>query len=60
MHKYRVKVLLSSYNGEKYIDKQINSILNQKDIDVRILIRDDGSKDNTRNILSKYAENSHI
>ena len=60
MYKYRVKVLLSSYNGENYIDKQITSILNQENVDISILIRDDGSKDNTRNLLSKYAENPHI
>ena len=43
----RVQVLLSSYNGEKYIKEQIISILNQKDVDVFLLIRDDGSKDST-------------
>lgn len=49
----RVQVLMSSYNGEKYIRDQIESILNQHDVEVSILIRDDGSKDLTRTILSE-------
>lgn len=53
-------VLLSAYNGEKYIEQQIESLLKQKDVDISILIRDDGSKDNTVAILKKYEENSKI
>lgn len=48
----KILVLLSSYNGEKYIGEQINSILNQKKINVKLLIRDDGSKDRTWEILT--------
>lgn len=48
----KVQVLLSSYNGEKYIVKQIESILNQENVDVHILIRDDGSTDNTVNLIN--------
>lgn len=51
----KVKVLLATYNGEKYIREQIDSILNQKDILVEIIVGDDGSEDNTLNILkAKY------
>ncbi|MBI9065666.1 MAG: glycosyltransferase [Salinivirgaceae bacterium] len=46
-----VQVLLSSYNGEKYILQQLGSIFKQKGVDVFCLVRDDGSKDNTLNIL---------
>lgn len=48
---------MSSYNGEKYIKKQIGSILNQEGVDVSILIRDDGSSDSTPEILYRLAEN---
>lgn len=48
-----MQVLLSSYNGERYIAEQIYSILNQKDVDVQLLIRDDGSRDNTKKILDE-------
>lgn len=49
-----VQVLLSSYNGEKYISRQIDSILAQEEVDIHLLIRDDGSKDKTREIITAY------
>lgn len=49
-----VLVLMSTYNGEKYVSKQLDSILSQKDIEVHILIRDDGSSDATCSILQEY------
>lgn len=54
MKKYRVLVLMSSYNGEKYISEQIVSILNQEGVNVHLLIRDDGSKDNTCPIIQNF------
>lgn len=45
---------MSTYNGEKYICEQINSILNQTSIVPYIFIRDDGSTDNTPGIVSEY------
>lgn len=51
----RVQVLMSSYNGEKYIAQQIESILRQKHVHVDLLVRDDGSRDSTWNILNKYS-----
>ena len=50
----KITVLMSTYNGEKYIKEQIESILNQSISDLKIIIRDDGSKDNTINILNEY------
>ncbi len=50
----KVLVLLSSYNGEKYIEEQLNSIVNQTYKNIDIYIRDDGSKDNTLKILKEY------
>lgn len=47
-------VLMSTYNGEKYISHQLDSILSQKNIDIDIYIRDDGSKDSTNLIISHY------
>ena len=48
-----VLVLLSSYNGEKYIEQQIESLLAQTGVDITILIRDDGSSDHTLEIVEK-------
>jgi len=50
-----VLVLMSTYNGEKYIVEQIESIINQKEVDVTILIADDCSTDNTTRILEEYS-----
>ncbi|CAM3771279.1 UDP-Glc:alpha-D-GlcNAc-diphosphoundecaprenol beta-1,3-glucosyltransferase WfgD [Vibrio aerogenes CECT 7868] len=51
-----VAVIMSAYNGETYLCEQIDSILNQSYQNFQLFIRDDGSKDQTRNILSDYAE----
>ena len=40
-----VAILLATYNGEKYLVDQIESILSQKNVNVQILVRDDGSID---------------
>ena len=47
-------MLLSTYNGEQYLSQQMESILAQEDVDLSVLIRDDGSKDNTISILNDY------
>lgn len=47
-------VLMSTYNGEKYIEQQIESILEQKNVNVFIYVRDDGSTDRTVEILRCY------
>ena len=43
----KIAVLLASYNGVKYIKEQVDSILNQKEVDVTIFISDDLSTDKT-------------
>jgi glycosyltransferase involved in cell wall biosynthesis len=56
-----ITVLLSSYNGEKYIEEQIGSILSQSGVNVQLIVRDDGSTDKTREILARLAvENSNL
>lgn len=56
----KILVLLSSYNGEKYIEEQIDSLLNQEGVEVSILVRDDGSGDGTVRILGRYEKEGHI
>lgn len=56
----KVLVLMSTYNGEKYIKEQIQTIFNQKDVKVKLLIRDDGSKDQTINIISELQKDYDI
>lgn len=50
----KVAVLISSYNGEKYLKEQLDSILRQTYQNIEIVIRDDGSKDSTIQIIREY------
>lgn len=52
----KIDILMATYNGEKYLREQLDSILNQTYSDFRLLISDDNSQDSTRDVLSKYAE----
>ncbi|NCC44520.1 MAG: glycosyltransferase, partial [Clostridia bacterium] len=56
----KVAVLLSSYNGEKYIAEQIDSILAQTYPNIDIYVRDDCSTDGTVAVLRPYAERGDI
>jgi len=51
-----ITVLMSTYNGEKYLRQQLDSILCQQDVEVKVLIRDDGSTDETKCILEEYSQ----
>jgi len=53
----KITVLMSTYNGEKYLRQQLDSLLNQQLMPTTILIRDDGSNDETINILEEYSSN---
>lgn len=50
----KIDILLATYNGEKYIKEQIDSILSQTYTEFNLIISDDCSKDNTRKILDQY------
>lgn len=50
----KVNILLSTYNGEKYLACQLDSLLAQDHPEVEIYIRDDGSTDSTRDIIRSY------
>lgn len=52
----KILVLMSTYNGEQYLKEQIDSILAQEGCQVKILIRDDGSTDRTKDIIHQYIE----
>lgn len=52
----KVQILLSTYNGEKYIKDQIESLQKQKGIELSILVRDDGSTDSTTKMLSEWQD----
>lgn len=52
----QIDILLATYNGEKYLKEQLDSILSQTYSNFRLLISDDCSKDGTRKILEEYAK----
>lgn len=49
-----ISILLATYNGEKYIKKSIESILNQTFKEFEILIGFNGTTDNSKNIVSEF------
>lgn len=51
-----IDILMASYNGEKFINAQLCSLVSQSFKDWRLLIHDDGSTDNTINIIKSWAE----
>lgn len=55
-----IDILLATYNGEKYVAQQIESILNQTYKNIRLIISDDCSKDKTREILKKYEKDERV
>lgn len=52
----KILVLLSTYNGEKYLEELLRSLYAQKSVELKCIIRDDGSTDKTCNILKKFCE----
>ena len=51
-----ITVIINVYNGEKFINKCLDSIINQTYKNLEILIINDGSTDNTLNIIKKYKD----
>lgn len=51
-----VAILMATYNGSRYISEQIESIINQTFTDWKLYIQDDGSTDNTREIIKQYVD----
>ena len=56
MSEQKIIVLLSTYNGEKYLEEQLLSIKNQSYNDIKVIVRDDGSSDGTIRILKQWKQ----
>lgn len=55
MMNYKISVIVPVYNVEKYIDKCLNSIVNQTNKNLEIILIDDGSTDRSGDICEQYA-----
>lgn len=53
----KVSVLLATHNGRQWIEEQVNSILGQKGVDVKLVVSDDDSTDGTFEWISNIAKN---
>lgn len=56
----KVEILLSTYNGEKYLEQQLESIYMQDYPNIETLVRDDGSTDGSKEILRRYTGNMKL
>ena len=56
MAKPEVTVFMAVYNGEKFINQAIESVLQQTFKDFELLIIDDGSTDNSQSIINSYTD----
>ena len=57
---HKVCVLMSTYNGERFIEEQLRSLRNQEGVDVQVLVRDDGSTDCTLDILNQWQQTGFL
>lgn len=55
-----ISVYITNYNYERFIEQSIESVLNQSLQDFELVIIDDGSADNSRNIIESYRENDKV
>lgn len=53
IHDLKISVLLATYNGGNYLNEQLNSIRNQSNVEVLIVVSDDCSSDNSLQLLSE-------
>ena len=51
---FKISIVLATYNGERYLDKQLDSLVQQTVAPYEIIICDDNSQDNTLSIAQKY------
>jgi glycosyltransferase involved in cell wall biosynthesis len=52
-----VSIIIPVYNSEKYLEKCLSSVLNQSYKNIEVILIDDGSSDNSLEIIKKYAKN---
>lgn len=56
----KVAILIATFNGEKYLAEQLSSIISQVNVNIHIIVRDDGSSDGTLKILHDYQNKCNL
>lgn len=54
-----VSIVIPAYNHARYLDEAIRSVLGQSGADIELIVIDDGSTDNTREVLARYGDRFH-
>lgn len=60
MSKSLISVMVLTYNHEKWIESCLNSLINQKDVNLEIIVHDDNSSDRTSKILEGYEDRCKV
>lgn len=60
MKDLKLSVLLAVYNGEKYIKKSVESVLNQTFQNLELLVGFNGTIDKSKNIVSEFLQDSRL
>ncbi|RYZ98590.1 MAG: glycosyltransferase family 2 protein [Sphingobacteriaceae bacterium] len=55
-----VSVIIPNYNHAQYLEQRINSVLQQTYRDFEVIIIDDHSTDNSRDVIEQYRDNEHV
>lgn len=53
MEGYQISVVIPCFNGEKYLEEAVLSVLNQQGVQVSVVVVDDGSTDNTSEVIDR-------
>lgn len=56
----KIHILLASYNGSEFITEQLDSIFSQSHQNIKVTVRDDGSTDNTVELINNYKNNNDV
>lgn len=56
----KISIVISAYNAEAYIEKCLNSILNQANQELELIVVDDGSTDRTAEIVKTYQKQEEV
>ncbi len=55
-----ISVIIPNFNGSAYIREAIDSVIDQKNVDVEVIVVDDGSTDNSREILESFGKSINV